>query len=229
MPRKNELYVINKISEKQNNVSRQIDANVNMSLQAIEQYKTLIEKYKEIDEKATLAYGKFGKAVEESEEKLRPVFDLISNKLGIVLELQQWLVDQFTDTRTLIFYFLAYMSTFVATIFKRTASARFSIMTLITVNYFCEQHVAKIVYVSCHKLDSLMINNNISQFVDCERKLLVFTCVCLFIYKSVTYQNYHITNNLLLKGVVKKLRRIERLTHFDNDYANKHSKRKPNM
>lgn len=190
MYRKQGLLLTKEIQETQKDVSSQIESNVNMSLQAIEQYKTLALRYEDTEEKVISSYEAFGKIIAQIETQIKPIFD----KLGVVLELQRWLSIQFVDVKSIVFYLAAYLLAIIATTFKQTESSRISLILLITLNYFIESSIC---WLFTNK------NSNVPAQVEVERLFFSFVCICTYIYSFVTYKDYIIDNNKRLGKIQK--------------------------
>lgn len=204
-------------------MSKQIAANLNMSMEAIDKYAQLVEKYEKVEERVISSYHALEDTLSKGRQQIDAVFQLIIGKLNFVIHLQEWLVSQFFDIRAFVLYITLGISFFIATSFERTIPARLPLLLGTACNYIVE-----CVFVRClhDERGSLLCGRacemeEIERYVRAERSLFFLIAGGVYLYCIVTYQNYQKRNNEMLKELKVKLKYIERTPYWIHKYFNR--------
>jgi len=192
----------------QENVSRIISTNINMSLQAVEKYKELAGKYEETERKIINSYGKLEKVIDKGQNHISSFFTTISDKLGILIEIQQWILGQYIDFKGIVFYISTLIIILISTAFKSTISSRFPLLFFTILNYLAERTLTHLVvtnhlilsHVPCERQDETCELIKTMKIISYERILFALIALSIYSYHLLTYKNYQKANNdLLLK------------------------------
>eukprot|EP00826_Nyctotherus_ovalis_P051152 TRINITY_DN6379_c0_g2_i3.p1 TRINITY_DN6379_c0_g2~~TRINITY_DN6379_c0_g2_i3.p1 ORF type:complete len:295 (-),score=51.97 TRINITY_DN6379_c0_g2_i3:62-946(-) len=221
--RRHELEVVCEIRKEQINVSKQIAANLNMSMEAIDKYAQLIEKYEKVEERVISSYTALEDALSKGKQQIDTVFQLILGKLNFVIHLQEWLVSQFFDIRAFMLYITLGISFFIATSFERTIPARFPLLLGTVCNYVVECVLVRYLHdergsLLCGKVCEM---EEVERYVKVERSVFLLIAGSVYLYSIVTYQNYQKRNNEMLKELKMKLKYIERTPYWIHKYFNR--------
>ena len=117
--------MINEIKETQINVSIKVSENLNMSMNAIEKYNQLVERYERAEEQVIQSYTALEDVLTQGKQQMDDIFQMILGKLNFVISLEEWFVSQFFDIRAFILYLSFGIFVFIATSFERTLGVCF--------------------------------------------------------------------------------------------------------
>jgi len=197
-----------------------------MSLQAVENYKELAGKYEETEGKIINAYGQLEKVIEKGQSHISSFFTMISDKLGILIEIQQWILGQYIDLKAIIFYISTLIIILISTAFKSTISSRFPLLFFIIINYLAELTLTHLVvaypsilsYVLCGTSDEICELIKTMKIISYERGLFILIALSIYSYYLFTYKNYQKINNDLLLEMEKKFKYVRKTSYLVHRY-----------
>jgi pilus assembly protein TadC len=201
---------VNEIKKEQMNVSEQVAKNLNMSMQAIDKYTQLVEKYEQAEENITRSYTALEEILRQGRLHIDSIFQTILGKLNFVINIQEWLVSQLFDIRAFMIYFAFSVLIFIATSFERTLAARFPLLLGTVCNYFIEFLLVRFL--------SNGTPHEIQAYIEIERICFLLVAGVVFLFAMITYQNYQKRNNEILKELKLKLQYIERTPYWIHKY-----------
>jgi len=206
------------MKREQKSVSKIISTNINTSLQAVEKYKELAGKYEETEGKIINAYEQLETVIDKGQNHIISFFTMISDKLGILIEIQQWILGQYMDFKAIIFYISTLIIILISTAFKSTISSRFPLLFFTILNYFAELTLTRLVVTYplilsralCGKSDEMCELIKTMKIISYERGLFILIDLLIYSYYLLTYKNYQKVNNDLLLKMEKKFRYAEK-------------------
>lgn len=156
-------------------------------------------------------------SIEVSERKIEKVFGSLGEKIKVIADIQDYILGEFVDIKSIIFYFLILVLSTILTSFERTFSSRLYLYIISVISFIIERHLfgtndIEKSFIQIQYFTLICGSNFRSEFLKCEfkskalfRTFLIILLTLVYTVKAIRHIDYQKENHNLLNKVDTKL------------------------